>query len=501
MSRHVRAQCAVPSEECVNARAWWVIVGVLALSVVINYTQVVGITNNHDFAVYYQAAMNLRRGRDIYADCALFKEAIESGTFDYKAEDTVWPYAYPPLLATLLLPLSYLSYAWASGLWIAVNLAALVVGTWLCLRALGPVTLPRLALALLLLYGYRPAIVTLRLGQIDMFIFLLLAAVFYCMVSGSTTRLSVRLSAHAEGSSNYSLVSGREWLAGVVLGLAVGLKFFAGVLVAYLFWKRRWRPAICATVTAAILLVGSFAVVNFDAVFAYLDFTSLYSRGGFAGYPYHQCFNAFFTRLLEDNLFVAPIRGWDLPWLADILTLICSGAVGLTTAWLCWGTVDLTDRRFALEFGLVVTALLLVMPPSPLYSFTWLLLPFLALLVDSMETQVRTLGTQRVPVSEPACAGLRSKALTALGLTALAYIITARDYPYRIRFIIRVLQSHYLFGALLLWLVLAWWLWTTRKDGRLPQPFVSDQEVVVDDSRIGGRPCAPHELLEERCDR
>ena len=443
-------------------RLWWLVVGVLTLSVIINYAQVVRITNNHDFAVYYQAAVNLRRGDDIYADSALFRESVESGRFDYMADDTVWPYAYPPLLAILLLPLSHLPYTWASGLWTAATLAALGAAMWLMVRALGPVTPPRLALALLLLYRYRPAVVALRLGQIDILILLLLAGVFY------------------------SLVRDRWWLAGVLLGLAVGLKFFAGVLIAYLFWKRRWRSAMIAGATAAVLLAGSFGVIGFDAVPAYLDFTALYSRGGFAGYPYHQCFNAFFTRLFTDNLFVAPIRGWDLPWLADGLTLISSGLVGLMTAWLTWGAMERADRRFALEFGLVITALLLVMPPSPLYSFAWLLLPFLALLLGSSEALMRARVGQRpgrselteLPGSESGDLGSQLRGFAVLGLTTLAYILTARDYPYRIRYLIRLLQSHYLFGGLLLWCVLAWRLWSTRKDERLPRAAVSGRSDV-----------------------
>lgn len=43
-------------------------------------------------------------------------------------------------------------------------------------------------------------------------------------------------------------------------------------------------------------------------------------------------------------------------------------------------------------------------------------------------------------------------------LTALAYVIVAWDYPYRIPFVIRFLQSHYLFGGLALWCILVAWL-------------------------------------------
>jgi len=397
-----------------SARGWWLIVAVLGLLVVWQYARVLTITNNHDFAVYFDAAVDLREGRDIYADTIPFKAAIEGGTFNYKAEDTIWPYAYTPVVALALLPLSYLPYAWAAGLWTALCLLALGLGCWLVLRSQGPITPARLALALLLLYGFRPAIVVLRLGQIDVLIFLMVSLAFYW------------------------LVKGRDGLAGAVLGLAIAIKFFSAVLVAYLLWKRRWRPVLWAGVVAALLVIGSYGVVGFDSIPKYLGFTSLYSSGGFVAYPYHMCFNAFFTRALTDNLFAEPVWGLNLPWLANGLTLVCSAVVVVVSAWVTWGRADRDGDRFDLEFGLVLTALLLVVPPSPLYSYTWLLLPFIVL-------GVRMGQEKRLSLRWPI-------------LLAIAYLMVARDYRYNIRFVIRFLQSHYLWGGVVLWATLVAWL-------------------------------------------
>ena len=412
-------------------RAWWVIVAVLGLLVMWDYARVLTITNNHDFEVYFHAAVDLREGRDIYADTVLFKRAIDSRTFNYKAEDTVWPYAYTPVVAIALLPLSYLPYAWAAGVWTALCLFALGAGCWLILRSQGQITPPRLALTLLLLYGFRPAIVALRLGQIDILIFLVIALAFYW------------------------LVKGREGWAGALLGLAVAIKFFSAVLVAYLLWKRKWRPVLWAGAAALILVAGSYAVVGFDSIPAYLDFTSLYSRGGFAAYHYHMCFNAFFTRALKPNLFVDPVWGLNLPWLADGLTLACSAVVIAVSAWITWGRERSKEGRFDLEFGLVLTALLLVVPPSPLYSYTWLLLPFIVL-------GVRMGRVERLSLWWPVS-------------LALAYVVVARDYRYNIRFIIRFLQSHYLWGGVGLWAILVAWL------RRGPRPEVLEEVIGTDD--------------------
>ncbi|MFH1926914.1 MAG: glycosyltransferase family 87 protein [Chloroflexota bacterium] len=413
MGRDAEAGKLVP-KYIIPVKTWWFGVALLAVMVVVSYGRVLMITNNHDFAVYFKAAVDLREGRDIYADVVPFKAAMESGDFDYKAEDTVWPYPYTPVLAILLLPLSYLPYAWASVIWATLNVIALGLGCWLILLSQGMITPPRLALALLLLYGFRPALVGLRLGQIDVLIFL------------------------AIGLSFYLLKRGREGWAGALLGLAIAIKFFAAILVGYLLWKRRWRPVLWAGIVALVLVVGSYAVVGFDTIPGYLEFTSLYSSGGFVAYPYHMCFNAFFTRALTDNLFAQPVRGMNLPWLANGLTLLCSGVVIIVSCLITWGSGDPRERRFGLEYGLVVTAILLVMPPSPLYTYTWLLLPFIVLGFQMGEEE-------RLSLWWPL-------------LMALSYVIVARDYRYNIPIVIRFLQSHYLFGGLALWCILVAWL-------------------------------------------
>jgi len=413
MGRDVEDGKPIP-KYIIPAKAWWFVVVFLAVTVVVSYGRVLMITNNHDFAVYFKAAVDLREGRDIYADVVPFKAAMESGDFNYKAEDTVWPYAYTPVLAMLLLPLSYLPYVWASVIWVALNVIALSLGCWLILLSQGKITPARLALALLLLYGYRPALVGLRLGQIDVLIFLVIALSFYLLKKGS------------------------EGWAGALLGLAIAIKFFAAILVGYLLWKRRWRSVLWAGVVALALVVGSYAVVGFDTIPGYLEFTSLYSSGGFVAYPYHMCFNAFFTRALTDNLFAQPVRGMNLPWLASGLTILCSGVVVIISALTTWGSGDLRERRFDLEFGLVVTAILLVMPPSPLYTYTWLILPFIVLGVQMGEDE-------RLSLWWPL-------------LMALSYVMVARDYHYNIPIVIRFLQSHYLFGGLALWAILVAWL-------------------------------------------
>lgn len=384
------------------------------------------VTNHHDLEVFLLAARRLVAGEDIYADIAQFRGAIEGGTFSMKDATVVWPYAYGPLIALLFVPALGLSQGLVQAAWWGANVAALLVGSWLCLRAVGPATPGRLALGLFLIYRFEPAVVTLRLGQVELIQFLLLAFALYAW--------------------------SRSWerLGGIALGLAAGLKFFPAALIALLVWRRRWRAAVWAMGSVVLLTVGSFALVGWEALERYLGFTSLYGIGGaFAAFPLNQSFNGFFSRNLIRNVFSATLKGVHLPGLAKGLTIGCSLAIILGSAWLTWhreGWPAAPDgeeqRRFNLEFALGIVALLLVSPHSQVYTFVWALIALIALALEG-------LGQGRAHWGQ-SIGGL------------VAYFLVGRNWVLFRPGLTRFVQAHYLFGALLLWGLIGLALWETR---------------------------------------
>ena len=232
-----------------------------------------------------------------------------------------------------------------------MSVAALAASVWLLLRSQNWLTLGGCVVALLIVYAYDPAIIALRLGQMDIEIFFLLVVAFWW------------------------LKQGRDAPAGLALGVAIGLKFFSGFVVAYLLWKRRWRAAIIGGVSGALFSFGSFILVGADKFKEYLDFSSIYTSGAFAGYLYHQSLNAIFTRMFKPNMFTYTAA--NLPWLADLLTLTCSALLLVGFLWLTRKAVSTTEPRFDLEYALALTTLLLVIPPAPRYAFVYLLAGFI----------------------------------------------------------------------------------------------------------------------------
>jgi len=181
--------------------------------------------------------------------------------------------------------------------------------------------------------------------------------------------------------------------------------------------------------------------VGLDALKRYLAFSSLYTWGAFAGYPYHQSLNAFFTRSFKLNMFMAPVA--DLPWLADGLTLMLSLALLIALAWLTRMSSAPEGSRFDLEYGLAVTTMLLVVPPAPRYAFIWLLLGFVVVVT-------RLARGQASP--------------WLVGLVALAYVFVARLVYIPVPYLRRLLMDgQFMVGALLLWLALAWLLVHSEK--------------------------------------
>jgi hypothetical protein len=425
-----------------HRRIWpWLAAAILVALLAVDLARVWSITNHHDLDVFTLAARRLVAGEDIYADAGPFQQAVIAGSFSMKDDTVVWPYVYPPLIALLFTPVLGLPVEVVRAGWWAVNVAALLAGTWLCLRALGRITPLRAALALVLLWRFEPVVVALRLGQIEVLQYLLLAATLY------------------------ALSAGRERWAGVALGLATAIKFFPGALIVLLLWQRRWRAASWALGVALVAILGSFASVGLGAFAVYWRYTAVYGiAGAFAAFPLNQSLNGFFSRNLVHNVFTATLKGLDLPGLARALTLACDAVVVAVSAWLTWqprrGTAcraptdeasggdsrgaarcapaaetptrggASTAPTDAMPFALAVAALLLVSPHSQVYTFVWALIPLLALGVRLLE-QSAGWGRWLAYV--------------------VAYALLGRDVMLYAPGVTRFFQSHYLFGALLLW--------------------------------------------------
>ena len=435
------------------SRYVWILVALMAALWAADLAQIWSVTNHHDLEVFLRAALRIRAsfsgdeaGMGIFADAPAFQKDLEEGSFRLQDDTVVWPYAYPPLIAMLFVPATFLPETAVQILWWLCNVCCLCLGCWLTLRAVWAATSLNIGLVLLLLYRFQPARFALRIGQIELVQFLLLAATLN------------------------ALSRDRERLAGVMLGLATGIKFFPGALIAFLLWRRRWRSAVWALATATVTIGGPFAIVGFDQIPLYMQYMGIYGVGGvFASFPFNQSFNGFFSRNLIHNVFAPTLKGWHAPAIAIGLTLACDALAISGCAWLTWHSADehpdssqQVRHRFGLEFALAIVTLLLVSPHSQIYAYVWTLIALIPLAV-----------------------WLASQPRMQWGLWAVlctAYLLMARRITTRWILPARLVSAHPLFGLMLLWATIG--LVLLRLRSRAHSPVSGRPNTCIEESAI-----------------
>lgn len=294
-----------------------------------------------DFQHFYNAGLATRLGDNIYARLA---------------DQPVPPYApggggyiYPPLLAAALAPLSLLSPNAAGAIWVVLNgllwLGVLAAASRVFNARLGLPT-DRMALVLSCAITHLLLIDKVKsefqLGQTDV---LLYAALLGAMVA----------------------LGRRAWLCGVLLALAISIKYVALIFVPYLIVRRRWRELAWLAGSLVALNLTPAAVYGWDRNLEYLSiaFAGLARMVGLA--PAADAANihaltwgrsvslmSVFGRLAER------VAGTGEP--SKLITLGGTAAVGalaLAFAWWCYARAGLglwTQRLRGLAIGGVMQA-------------------------------------------------------------------------------------------------------------------------------------------------
>ena len=255
-----------------------------------------------DFAIFLQAAHDVRAGDNPYVD----PDSVSEGAT---------PYAYPPLLAIVLIPATALpdevSGSSPVAILVSLGLVACVIATLLLLGVRDWRCYP---VALL----YPPTLENVEYGALGPVLALLVSLAW---------RYRERVGAVA-----------------VSLGAAITLKLFLWPLAAWLAATRRWAAAAGAVVVATALALGSWAVIGFDGIADYSDLlrrlSDLEATNSYSAYA----------------MLVAIGFSSTLSHAATI-------AAGIALLWLAWRVARDADgdrRAFtlALAAGLVLTPIL-----------------------------------------------------------------------------------------------------------------------------------------------
>jgi Glycosyltransferase family 87 len=296
-------------------------------------------TQYHDDSLWANSARSLG-GLQVPFDFAIFLaagEAIRNGESPYVDPDVVIsegqppPYAYPPLLALLVTPLTLLPEKVAGsstpGVFFTLVLVACAVAA---LFVLGVTDWRCYPVALL----YPPTLENVEYGAIGPILALVVA-------------LGWRYRDRVPGGA-------------AAVGCGVALKVFLWPLVVWLAATRRWRAAAAATAIAVGLALVSWAVIGFRDL---AEYPTLVRR--LAAVEAESSYSAF-----------AVLRALDVPELAARALVVAACATLLVLAWRAATAPDLDrDERDRRSLTLVLAAGLVLTPILWLHYLVLLVVP------------------------------------------------------------------------------------------------------------------------------
>lgn len=317
---------------------------------------------HRDFAAVYTAAFLFRHGEDFYdpqpgrehfganQNPALVRAARELGTLHRHEEfDHVHVFSYPPLTVLPFVPFTLARFRPAAVAWQLLSLGFLGASVLLLRRAVPLSGLATLATVGILLL-YEPLENSLGLGQINLLILFLLCAFFAAYRAG------------------------RDPLAALALGAAIGFRLHPALLLLYLARRREWR-LVAGTVGVSILLAGvALVIVGLPAHQTYLGQVAPKYARAFAGLGNHSL-SGLVINLGAGMAPGVPIALWrtagqvlSLLLLAGVLLAIPPGGGGRG------------GEGRPLEFALMLAAMLLVIPNTTINHLVFALVPFAVLL-------------------------------------------------------------------------------------------------------------------------
>ena len=307
-----------------------------------------------DFPNYYTAAKLAREGQPLrnFYDWTWFARQMNYVGIERQIG------AYTPQTPLTMLPIlgfTYFSAQRAKQLWLLLNLIFLCMTVWLLSRI---THFTSEEVWLLAFCGFFSLRTNFLYGQYYLFLLFLLSFVFFCV---DRTRQSG---------------------AGILTGVAFGLKLYGGPLLLYFAVKREWKAVFGMIVCSLALLAGAIALFGWSDIHYYCTQVLPRTLEGGSIDPYNPGVPTISTLLRhlfvqEPELNPAPL--WQAPWLFFFLrAFIPLAIIGLT---LCGIALNRATERH--DFAWFTIAVVILSTSVASYTFILLLLPLVLLLEEA----------------------------------------------------------------------------------------------------------------------
>ncbi len=305
-----------------------------------------------DFAKYYMSAKYFWEGKSVYAPVPI--GALDPSKLLFKSpssRDTLHPNLNSPFQILLSLPLGFCDFRTAFWIWSVLSLCSGLAGVSIFAEHSSTRRCDVLSLLgfWILLLVYFPTLVTIYLGQLSLFLLLLLVTGWVACAKRT------------------------DRVAGVVFGIAMCLKIFMGLFLVLFFVRRRWQ--LLSWLFGTIIICNLIALPIFGIQAYKTHITILRDISWFAA-SWNASIMGVFTRIFGGSENIPLV---DLPWLAYSLTATLSLSLVLCLIWLAWPRgEELSQDYFDLAFSLTIVAMLLISPLGWIYYFTLLVIPVTA---------------------------------------------------------------------------------------------------------------------------
>lgn len=346
--------------------------------------RVIAPTPLYDFSFYYVAALALRENPHVNIYDLSVMPAVANAHHLFLAPGQL---AYPLLLPIALIPLTLVSFETASRIWFFFNLllwvlnAALLV-YWLREGLLGSLaTAPAsrdAALPAPESDARAPLMARLRVGWRE-----LSDASRFALIAGFYVALGYGplIQAQTLGQSSMLMLTafllapllvrrGRPELAGALLTLVALIKIFPALLIVYYLVQGRWRVALGAAVSFALLMVGMTAVVGWAGILTMRSLLSAASASVLSTYQ-----NESLARVpMWITIELGGRPGAAGATLGDLLIAGIALAFALGLVWLRWrGQSRVSGEQELLGYCWALCTMILISPVTWEHYDSWLL--------------------------------------------------------------------------------------------------------------------------------
>jgi hypothetical protein len=325
-----------------------------------------------------------------------------------------------PMMSLLALPVAWMDIAKARRVWLAVDLALIVLTLAALFAALPALrSPPRAAVLIGLCLWWAPLRETVSLGQ-----------AYALMLALQAVAL-------------WAVVRDRPAIAGVAVGAAVATKLAAVPLLLLLAVRRATRSVILATVTILALAVLTFGFAHADSWSRFVEVivAGTLTPPASQSVTAYQSASSLFAHLFTPDAIWNPGSVATLPWLATILGFAATGVALGVTLW--FGR----SARADVATATAVAAGLLVLGIAQEYHFAMLIVPAAVALARWFDGPPR-------------------RVVDGLWL-ALAFALLAVPLPYKDPVLAAgwtaLLAYPRLYGAWLLWAWLVREMWADRR--------------------------------------